>query len=101
MNAGIFKWFDFQRNKSPQNCFKVCLESRAVDNFLLAGIKYHVIDLDLTVKSIAAIQKLCRETNFGVISFDINRFFSKIHSDYPKFAEIVLARSNGNVSCAD
>ena len=78
-------------------------ESGALDNVQQIGMEYHLNQknnpTNYTLKLFSAIQQIYLESDFRLISFDINACYGKSHHGYPELAEIVLMRSSESNLC--
>ena len=77
------------------------LESGALTNVQQLGLEFHLLNTETTLKFFHGLAKIYVESDFRLISFDLNGCAGKVGDKYVEYAEIVLMRPSGGSICIE
>ena len=77
------------------------IQSGALKNVQQLGLEFHLLDTESTLTFFYGLVQLYIETDFRLISFDINGCVGKDGPSYTKFAEIVLMKQSKSSPCVE
>ena len=76
-------------------------QSGALNNVQQIGLEFHLPDTERTLKFFYGLAKIYSESDFRLVSYDINGCAGKEGWMYTKYAEIVLMRSSKTSICIE